>query len=77
MGIGLNTASPLSTMVQDAPGLGLSQGRTIASRSHGDATSQTMKWWASLSLDGHRRVVQIRLGGPREEQDRHCGHSSF
>ena len=49
----------------------------MASRSRGGATSQTMEWWASLSLDGHRCVVQIRLSGPREEQDRHCGHSSF
>ena len=76
-GIGLHTASPRSTTVRDAPGLGVSQGRAMASRFGGGATSETMEWWASLSLDGHRCVVQIRLGGPREEQDRHCGDSSF
>ena len=41
----------------------------MASRSGGDAPPQTMKWWASLSLDSHRRIVQICLGGACEEQD--------
>ena len=36
-GIGLHTALPRSTMVQDAPGLGVSQGRTMASRFGGGA----------------------------------------
>ena len=52
-GIGLHTASPRLTTVRDAPGLGVSQGPTTASRSRGDPTSQTMEWWALPSLDGH------------------------
>ena len=49
----------------------------MASQPGGDATSETMEWWASLSLDGHRCVVQIRLSGAREEQDGHGDDSSF
>ena len=48
----------------------------MASRSGGDTTAQTVEWWASLSIDGHRHVVQICLGGAREEQDRHGGNLS-
>ena len=41
----------------------------MASRSGGNAISQAMECWASLSLNSHRRIVQIRLGGTCEEQD--------
>ena len=44
----------------------------MASRSGGDATSQEMEWRKLIFTDGDRRVVQVRLGCPRQEQDRRC-----
>ena len=41
----------------------------MGSRSGGDAAIETLEWRNSVPVDGHRRLVQVRLGGSLEDQD--------